>query len=190
MNIAVLTQEGKVYCRPDTTWERENKDLFVPDRVGSYLSAPVVFVRICKAGKCIGARFADRYYDCVNFGALLYVGDEMDGGAESLACASCHDHSSILPFPLFSKVTLDKSDNEFTFEKDGKTVFRTEVGTGMRGTIENALVRCSEVVSLRIGDYVAVELDTARPLVGRDEKKVLLSGTFCENSTFDFNVIF
>ena len=60
-------------CRPDTSWEREDKDLYAPDFVDGYLFSPVLFVRISKAGKCIGRKFAGRYYDAVNYGILLHA---------------------------------------------------------------------------------------------------------------------
>ena len=31
MNIVVQTYDGRVQCRPDTSWEREDRDLFAPD---------------------------------------------------------------------------------------------------------------------------------------------------------------
>ena len=56
MNIIVKPYSGQhCYCRPDTTWERENKDFYVPDGVENLRWAPVLFARISKAGKHIGA---------------------------------------------------------------------------------------------------------------------------------------
>ena len=71
MNIVVQTYDGRVQCRPDTSWEREDRDLFAPDFISAYDFVPVLFARICKAGKCIGGKFAGRYYDAVNYGILL-----------------------------------------------------------------------------------------------------------------------
>ena len=73
MNIIVITADGHVRCRPDTTWEREDKDIYAPEQVSSYSYSPVLFARISKAGKCIGEKFVDRYYDAVNYGMLLYA---------------------------------------------------------------------------------------------------------------------
>ena len=121
MNIIVKAfGTGRFYCRPDTTWEREDKDLYLPDAVTGYLWTPVLFARISKAGKCIGRKFADRYYDAVSYGILLYVKDLLCPAEQnapeaiSLAAASCTDHTSVLPFPMYNKVTLEDGTNIFS----------------------------------------------------------------------------
>jgi len=182
MNIVVKTTDGSVYCRPDTTWERENKDLFVPDGIDAYTYAPVIFARISKAGKCIGEKFADRYFDSFNFGALLYVGD-------NLATGSCYDHTSVLPGPLYNKIVLGGKVNEYILRKGEETIYSTLVGE-LESEVRKAIAEVSSIVSLRIGDYVAIELADRKELVNRAEKKVLLNAEFCENPLFDFNIVF
>ena len=93
------------YCRPDTTWERENKDFYSPECVNDIYWAPILFVRISKAGKCIGRKFASRYYDAFNFGVLLY------GSDKDIAFSSCMDHTSLLPFPLYNPIVMENEDN-------------------------------------------------------------------------------
>ena len=71
MNIIVKPHGSDLcYCRPDTTWERENKDFYVPEGINELHWAPVLFVRISKAGTCIGKKFASRYYDAFSYAAL------------------------------------------------------------------------------------------------------------------------
>ena len=111
MNIVVKPYGGSFsYCRPDTSWERENRDIYTPDRIDRWDWAPIVFVRVCKAGKCVGRKFASRYYDAFGFGALLYVGAVGEADI-NIAAASCADHSSILPFPLYNIAVLEGQDN-------------------------------------------------------------------------------
>lgn len=191
MNIAVKTcTDGRWYCRPDTTWERENRDLFAPEAAGGYLFTPVLFARICKAGKCIGRKFAERYYDSVGYGMLLYASDMYDGGSTSVAASSCLDHTSILPFPMYNRLTLGNG-NLFTIEKDGKEIFRTMEGS--TDMIEEALTEISALVSLRIGDMVAIEIAAPSPLVriGQDSgsEGTEVSGSFCGNELFRFRII-
>ncbi|MGN0189693.1 MAG: hypothetical protein ACI395_09285, partial [Candidatus Cryptobacteroides sp.] len=68
MNIALKTYSGMVTSRPDTTWERENRDWYIPDFITGVLWSPVLFTRIGKAGKCVGRKYADRYIDGMGFG--------------------------------------------------------------------------------------------------------------------------
>ena len=58
MNIPVITVSGKVIVRPDTTWERDNEDLYLPDFVNSLSWTPVFFARVSKPGRWIGPAFA------------------------------------------------------------------------------------------------------------------------------------
>ena len=200
--------EGLCTCRPDTTWERENKDIYAIPAVEGYRFTPVLFVRVSKAGKCIGYKFADRYYDGFNFGVLLYGGirpgvaaDEnaLETGAENnaagageLTWSACLDHSSILPFPLYNPVVLDNDENEFVLRRNGTVLFSTVEGS--REMVENAIAEVSEVVSLRIGDIIAIELQEPLPLVERQasensEQDCLLTGEFLETETFRHQIV-
>ena len=78
MNIIVKPYGSDLCCcRPDTTWERENKDFYSPECVNEIYWTPVVFARVCKAGKCVGVKFVERYYDGVGCGMLMYCGKTM-----------------------------------------------------------------------------------------------------------------
>lgn len=189
MNIVVKPYSSSCcYCRPDTTWERENKDYYVPECIDSLDWAPIVFVRISKAGKCIGSKFASRYYDSFNFGALVYCNraDETE-----IASTSCADHTSILPFPLYNTAVMETEGNIHEVRKDGERIFIYETApTVLKEAIENAICKASETISLRIGDFVAVELMPKSALASREKSGLRLDATFCENGLYDFKIIF
>ena len=109
MNIVVVNSSSRVFVRPDTTWERDNEDLYVPVFIGSLAWTPVIFAHISKPGRSIGARFGARYYDLVGAGVQLYPEDLMDGSAEGFACACCLDHSSFLPSPELAREDYDSA---------------------------------------------------------------------------------
>lgn len=207
MNIIVKPMEGICTCRPDTTWERENKDIYAVPAVQAYRYTPVLFVRINKAGKCVGYRFAERYYDGFNFGMLLYGGIARETAMESVPSAErgcgnagagellwspCLDHSSILPFPLYNPVVLENDEKEFTIRKNGTILFST--GEGSSEMIDNAIAAASEMVSLRIGDILAIELQEPLPLVGRipgkEDSECMVVGNFLESETFSHRIVF
>ncbi len=171
------------YCRPDTTWERENKDLYSPECVNGWDWAPIVFVRISKAGKCVNPKFASRYYDGFNFGALLYI------CKEEAHFASCADHTSILPFPLYNPVVMENAENTFSAFKGETAIFENDCAD-IKEVIEETICKASQLTSLRIGDFVAVELAPISRLTDRSESEVSVRATFCENSIFDFKIIY
>lgn len=198
MNIIVKSYgSGLCYCRPDTTWERENKDFYSPECVNELHWAPIVFVRICKAGKCIGQKFASRYYDAFNFGALLYCHTPE---SSEIAFTSCTDHSSLLPAPLYNPVVLENDDNIYEVRKNGETIFgfpRVAFARGadqnvssLKEMVEEAICNASRLTSLRIGDFVAVELTPTTLLASREDGTAALKATYCENELFDMKLIF
>ncbi len=187
MNI-IIKPYGRdtFHCRPDTTWERENKDFYSPECVNDLAWAPILFVRISKAGKCIGAKFAARYYDAFGFGALMYIGDFMP----CLASASCADHTSLLPFPLYNPVVLENEGVEYEVIKNDESIFKTAAGGSLKAEIEAAVCKASQLTSLRIGDFVAVELAPVAPLASRTDGQVSFKAGFCENELYCFKIVF
>lgn len=198
MNIIVKPHGSDLcYCRPDTTWERENKDFYVPEGIGQIHWAPVLFVRISKAGKCIGKKFASRYYDSFSYGALLYC---VADGDMNVAFSSCADHTSLLPAPSHSVEELDIETNVFEVQKDSELIFGfpkvnyarmvPSGGELLKEMIEDAICKASKLTSLRIGDYMAVELTPVCPLASREEGEVSFKTTFCGNGLYDLKLIF
>ena len=251
MNIIVKPYGSNLcYCRPDTTWERENKDFYSPECVNEIYWTPVVFARVSKAGKCVGRKFVERYYDGVGCGILLYCGTSglsVNSGdprnpatagcalqrstgpfAESLAthtrgwenaisdhmpshntphdttpCESSAgvrslsevvDRSSILPHPLFQPVVLE-DEKEFIVScqhdaQDDAALSHNIILSGAKDLLEEALCNASQLTSLRIGDFVAVELRELQKLASREEADIAVKGEFCEKDVFSFNIVF
>ena len=178
MNIIVKPQGNDLcYCRPDTTWERENKDFYVPDNVDTLYWTPVLFARVSKAGKCINPKFVTRYYDAFNFGFLMYTGEG------EIAFTSCADHTSILPAPL----PVSEMGGEYKVSLGGEDIFSAAADASL---LEDALCKASQMTSVRIGDYVAVELDGRKPLAARSEGDAAISATLSDKDLYGFKLIF
>lgn len=192
MNIIVGPYGKAGYCcRPDTSWEKENRDFYVPDGIDTVCWTPVVFARICKAGKCIGGKFVSRYYDSFGFGALLYPQVKTcNDPAMSFAASSCMDHTSLLPHPLYDTAEFEKEESCFYVDVNEETVFRTESSVHIKEQLENAICEASGYISLRIGDYVAVELAESSVLAERQAGETTFRSVFCDNDLYGMKVIF
>jgi hypothetical protein len=189
MNIIVKPYGSDLcYCRPDTTWERENKDFYSPECVNEIYWTPVVFARISKAGKCIGKKFVERYYDGVGCGMLMYCSEQAIRPLSHIV-----DKTSILPHPLFLPVVLE-DEKEFAVSTKvagtGSNAEASVILSEAKDLLEEALCKASELTSLRIGDFVAVELAAPAALARREDGEVAVKGTFCEKEIFDFKIIF
>lgn len=177
MNIIVslFGSNGADYCfRPDTTLEKESFDYYIPDGVSELTYSPVLFVRLCRAGKAIGEKFAGRYYDSGGFGVLLY-GESIigSGAAAGLSMASSLDKTSLLPFPLIDKDVLENGRNSFSLSVNGNGIFACSPGFA---EIPEILHRISIHTSLRTGDIVAVELGERRPIHAGEKLCGILNG--------------
>jgi hypothetical protein len=235
MNIIVKPYGSSLcYCRPDTTWERENKDFFSHECVNEIYWTPVVFARVSKAGKCVGSKFVGRYYDAVGCGMLLYCGTSglsvSSGDPRNPATAGCAlqrstgpfaeslatptrgwenaisdhqpirqlshivDKTSILPHPLFQPVVLeDEKEFMVSCQHDAQgdaALSYNIILSGAKDLLEEALCNASQLTSLRIGDFVAVELKELQKLVSREEGDIAVKGEFCEKEIFIFNIVF
>ncbi len=192
MNITVKIFGRDCYiCRPDTTWERENRDFYSPEFINSLWYTPVVFARISKAGKYIAEKFAARYYDGMNFGILLYPGGMLgESGNAGLARASVLDHTSVLPFPLYLPEVMSASGNEFFLKKGSSIIFSADTGNeDMIRLTESSISGASKYVSQRIGDLVAIELAAPEEILGDNEKRAEISAHFCGNELFRLSLI-
>lgn len=186
MNISVQPYgSSRCYCRPDTTWERESKDFYSPESVNTLHWTPIAYVRISKAGKCISGKFVSRYYDGVGFGTLLYIGDFLP----DIASASCADHSSIIPAPIGGPELLEAEDKTYEVSRNGEKIFSCTT-EGLKEKLEEAICKASQLTTLRIGDFVAVELASAAQICDRSEEETKIKAVFGENDLFDFKLIF
>ena len=171
MNILVRTYGGHTVVRPDTTWERDGDDLYVPEFIGSLSYAPVFTAHICKAGKSVSPRFADRYIDAIGFGVLLYPDELLDGSEEGFASASCLDHSSfIVPPALECGCTAPSLE----LLRDGVKILCTATRTCF----------------VRRGDILAVEIGRREALCRREAGECRISEHHCGQKASDYKIIF
>lgn len=185
MNIIVKTYKGHIVARPDTTLEKDNEDLYLPDFVSSLNYAPVLFVRIAKHGKAVAEKFAGRYYDCFNYGLLLYTCHEEDG--EAFASSLCADKTSFLPTPMYLPEVFNE-DNRFSLYKNSEEIFSAKEDDVK--IIESAIAGASQRMTLRTGDMLAIELAEKELLADKTEKVTHIKGTFCDNFLMDFKIHF
>ena len=188
MNFPVRTYSGATVVRPDTTWERDDDALFIPDSLKRVSFSPVVAVPLSRAGRSIGRRFAHRYFELLGAGALLYPEDLIDGSEEGYAQALCMDHTTFIRQPEL-KVQDYASAGEFSALVDGNEVFRSEPPS--LELICGVISGVSERVYLRRGDILAIELSPRKVIIDRENEghntqvKILLG----EQVLSDFSII-
>jgi hypothetical protein len=189
MNI-IVKNFGSDICnfRPDTTWEKDNEDFYPQEEIQDIAYTPVLFARISRAGRSVEKKFATRYFDSISYGVLLYDEGLLGSGAlTAYACASCIDHTSFLPFPMYNQVTLGQSDNYFKLYKGTRRIFCYNEGNV--GMIEDAISKATSHIYIRTGDLLCIELSPITHLASRKDGETRIHGTYCGNFLLDFKII-
>ncbi len=186
MNIVVRTYSGRTVVRPDTTWKRLSEDLFLPDSVRKLSYTPVLFAHISRAGRAVGRHFAGRYYDSFNYGILLYPEDWIDGSPEGFAAASCLNHTSMLSEPLRP---MEELGGQLEIHLDHQPDYSVQGHS--RGLIEQALCEATQILFVRRGDLVAIELAPRKLFWDRDMHKgpFSIQATYAAETLLDFQII-
>jgi len=178
MNFVIRHTDGRITSRLDTTINRQNIDFYVPDGVKELLWAPALYIRLKKSGKAVGEQYASRYYEALSFGALFYP----DG---SDVC----DCSTLLPMPLYNIQTLWGDGNTFSVKLDEREIFSLRV-EDIRGSVNSIIADCSVNTAVRLGDYVAAELQSLSPLFESGKSAGRLQISYCGNNTSDIEIKF
>jgi len=185
MNIAVQTQLGKVFVRPDVTLERNSEDFYPPEYIDALSFTPCLYLRVCRPGKSVAAKFAHRYVDAFSFGILLYGENLIGTYPEAFATASCLDHTSFLPLSFFP-LPSDGIGEGFTIGKDGVEIFNSERIVSER--IDASVANITSYVPIRNGDILALELDSRKLLCRRGAPVTQIKGTYANEIMFDFKI--
>jgi hypothetical protein len=109
---------------------------------------------------------------------------ENESREKTITFGSCADHTSILPHPLYNPVVLESEDNTFEMTEDGTQAYSVAGGLEKTSMLQEAICKASEITSLRIGDFVAVELTEMQEVKGKHIK-----ASYCGNDTIDFKII-
>lgn len=191
MNFFILTSEGKVITRPDSTRNKDNGDYFIPVDVDWLGYAPVIFARMIKTGKMIGREFAERYYDAIAFGLLLYPATTVRNGQPHYckATCGCFDKTSLMPLPMYNPITLDKEDNLFTVTAEKEALFICDM-KGKKDLVADAIVSCSLHSTIHKGDLVLAELSEVATLRTREKGDLHITAAFCDNEAIDIELKF
>jgi hypothetical protein len=92
-----------------------------------------------------------------------------------------------------SKETLESEMRAYEVRKNNELIFdstRAEKSASLKEMLEEAICKASALTSLRIGDFVAVELAPAGLLASKDEGSAAFRASYCENDMYDFKLIF
>ncbi|MDR2907284.1 MAG: hypothetical protein LBU91_04770 [Bacteroidales bacterium] len=152
MKIVFVDLNDQFRLIPDSALLLKNRPFFKPDYVQVLHAKVALVVKINRLGKYIQEKFAGNYYDEIGVAVNFYDKVALDVQIEKgfpWECATCFDGSFALS--EFVKISQDVS-----------TLSVNEMGTFSLSCvlhqISNIIARLSTYMTLKIGDYIAIEV--------------------------------
>ncbi len=146
-------QEVAVVAMGDDVLLRNNDDFYIPAFAGELSCVPQLVVRLCKLGKYVRERFAERYFEEIGVGIRFYA-DDLErslsqkglpvGVASSFGSSAAI--SSLLPLS-------ECGDAVYSMRVNGETVCRGNL-SGQHCSMERLISLSSEFHTLKIGDFL------------------------------------
>jgi 2-keto-4-pentenoate hydratase/2-oxohepta-3-ene-1,7-dioic acid hydratase in catechol pathway len=139
--------------KSDSSLLNQGKPFFLPDLSKDIRQCPCVVVRICRLGRSIEPRFADRYYDALAYGIDFRANDLLQQGqiTEGLVFDGALCVGEWLPTATFRQ------------QSDMLPVIEQAL------PIEDAIAQISRVMTLRMGDLLYIDLpEEAQPVQRED----------------------
>lgn len=150
-------QEQEIDVIPDSAIQKSGKPFFVPDFARSFHYRTAAAVHVCRLGKNIAERFANRYYEEAGVCLVIEAADLMErlcaeGKPRALATSFDASHITGELTPL-AMASLGKSD--ITLTVDGKQTERT--ATPSAADFDKCIAEVSRYFTLKIGDLILIE---------------------------------
>lgn len=146
--ISFSNIDGKIgmVLKGDSSLLVNHKPFFIPDWSEDIRMTPCVVLRISRLGKNIKANFAHRYYDAIALGLNVFAADFIASGDSVRGWA--FDYS----LPLGKWIAID--DNPW----DNLII-----------TMNEAIEQASQVMTIRQGDMIAIDLNVASRKLDKEE---------------------
>lgn len=153
---AEYNEAGALACSVvgDNALLRNNDDFYIPAFTREVSCVPQLVLKIGKIGKCVGERFAERYYEEVGIGIRFYADDLVEELSDKgLPTAMAYAFDGATAISVLGKIDGDICGFESRFELNGQEVFRGKV-KDLPVSPEKFISAASEYCMLKIGDLI------------------------------------
>lgn len=151
-----VPQDPVIFLKPDTALLKENKDFYYPEFSKDIHYEVEVVLRICKEGKHVAEKFADRYFDAVGLGIDFTARDvqsRLKAKGLPWELAKSFDHSAVIS-PLIPKEELDDLGAlSFSLKKNNQPVQEGSTAQMIFG-FSSLIAYISKFITLRKGDLI------------------------------------
>lgn len=176
-----------MFIKPETALLRNHNDFYLPDFSSQTEYETELVLKICKMGKCIPQRFANRYYDEITVGLDITARDvQNEARKKGLPWFLSKGFDSSAPVGDFvNKTEFDTiNDVDFSLKINGKEV--------QKGNSQNMIFTCDKIISyiskfvtLKTGDLIFTGTPEG---VGRLNIGDKVEGFLKDKKVLDFSV--
>lgn len=148
--------EPVIFLKPDTALLKENRDFYYPDFSQDIHYEVEVVLRICKEGKHIAEKFADKYYDRIGLGIDFTARDIQQKHKEKglpWELAKAFDHSAAISNLLPKEDFANEQALNFHLDVNKQRV-QTGATKDMIFSFAKILTFVSKYITLRNGDLI------------------------------------
>lgn len=153
---AEVPTEPVFFMKPDTAMLRNNQPFFYPDFTQDLQYELEIVLRICRLGRHISRKFANRYYDALTVGIDFTARDLQQRCKEKglpWEIAKSFDYSAPIG-DFIDKQEFDDINNlDFHLEINGETV-QTGNTSNMIFSYDDLIEHTSKYVTYRTGDFI------------------------------------
>jgi len=188
MQHALLLSEPTIFMKADASLLKDGKPFFIPDFSSDVQYEAEIVVKINRLGKCIGRKFAYRYYDEITVGIDMTARDlqrklRKDGLPWEIS--KSFDNSAVIGrFVSMEKEGWNIDAIPFRLDIDNKTVQQGNTADMIFKTNE-IIEYVSRFITLKMGDLIF----TGTPAgVGKVEINNHLEGYVQDKKLLDFRI--
>jgi len=182
-----VPKEPMFFMKPETALIRNNKPFFYPDFSKEIHYEAEIVLKICRLGKNIETKFANRYFDEIGIGIDFTARDLQQKCKEKgkpWEIAKSFDGSAPISKFVSKNIYTDLNNLEFSLDINGKTVQKGNT-KDMIFKFDAIISYISQFVTLKIGDLIF----TGTP-AGVGEVKIgdKLSASISKKLMLDFQI--
>jgi len=153
-------QETAFYLKPETALFKNKTPFYFPDFSNDIRCNLGILIRISKLGKNISLKFAHQYYTeftlCINLFAYDLVKDCIENHVPWDKAVSFDSSTIFGSFRQVKEIT-EKAQSSFSMTINKLHVVSQE-NASIPYLTDNAIANLSEFYTLKIGDYIIIEL--------------------------------
>jgi len=153
IGFTYVNERTAIVLKGDSSLLVNRKPLFTPDWTVDLRVTPCVVLRVCRLGKSIEPRYANRYYDAVAPGADFVAWDKL---GEAIANGDSWTPAMGFDYSLAVGEWMTGDGLQVT-------------GDGLVVSIEEAIAEASRLMTIRQGDLIYIQQRVLPRPVKRDE---------------------